>query len=50
MVAPKSVLLNHRKQVTGKTVYYYSLFGECSGFVSIDNNDKLSAKASSMYV
>lgn len=40
MVVPKTVLLNHRKQVIGKTVYYSFLVGECSDFAYTENNSK----------
>lgn len=50
MILPKPALLNHRKQVKGKTVYYYFLVSECRGFLCTDNNDRLSKKPSLIYV
>lgn len=47
MVVPKTALLNHRKEIIGKTLYYSFLVGECSDFA---NNSKFGRKAFSMYV
>lgn len=49
MVALKTVLLNHRKQAGGKTVYYSFLVDECSDFACTENNSKFGKKASSRY-
>lgn len=49
MVALKTVLLNHRKQVGGITVYYSFLVDECSDFACTENNSKFGKKASSRY-
>lgn len=48
MVVPKPVLLNHGKQVIGKTVYYSFFVGEFSDFACIKN--KFGKKASLMDV
>lgn len=50
MVVPKTVLLNHRKQIIGKTLYYSFLVGEHLDFACIANKSKFGKKTSSMYV
>lgn len=48
MVVLKTALLNHRKEIIDKTLYYsFFLVGECSDFA---NNNKFGKKAFSMYV